>query len=124
GKRGKNKKSAKKGLENTPKFRAEPYKIIICAEKSRFSAAAKEYFRARPFLMYSCQGHPAFSFTVPFYPNMGMQQLLSGISDMAGFFGSVFPSNCFICILFFFNLLFLFLLLSIGNLGMPNDVGS
>jgi len=73
-KKGKSPKKAKNPL----KSRSMADKIHHLGRKSHLSAAAKEHFRARPFLMYSCLGHPAFSFTVPSYPITGMQHLLSG----------------------------------------------
>ena len=45
---------AQKKLKNPLKSRSGVDKIHHSGRKSHLSAAAKEHFRARPFLMYSC----------------------------------------------------------------------
>ena len=86
---------AKKKLKSLLKSRSVADKIHHLGRKSHFSAAAKEHFRARPFLMYSCNMHPAFSFTVPFYPVSGDAAPVVRGLDRAGFLVRYFLQTAF-----------------------------
>ena len=99
---------AQKKLKNPLKSRSGVDKIHHSGRKSHLSAAAKEHFRARPFLMYSCNMHPAFSFTVPFYPVSGDAAPVVRGLDRAGFLvryflQTAFSVFCFSLISFFYS---------------------
>ena len=102
----------------------EGTKSSIFAEKAIILLQPRNTSVCDRFLCIRVWKHSAVSFTVPSYPRRGCSTCCQGIKTVQDFFGSVFPSNCFFCILFFLISFFCSYFCLSEALVLPNDVGS